>query len=572
MSRFRSLCATILATIASIGASAGDPPPNAPEARDGGGAGADAQAPSTPAEGAGPRAVVCLSIDQMRWDYFPRFREYLSDRGLRRIERDGQFTLDCRYEYANIVTAAGHATMMTGFNPRDHGIIGNGWWDRTTGKQVHNTADPRTKTVDSTGVTEKAGYSPFRRRKPAVGDDLIAATQGKARTLSIAFKDRSAILMGPSTGTDVYWFDSQLDQFVTSTHYRNALPEWLVKFQEGKPADRWLGRTWMYKLPAAEYEKHCTVDDFVGESQGKLPKTFPKVYDAQPGVNYYDQVETSPAGDELTIDAAIAGMKALEIGRDDVPDLVTISLSAFDKAGHQYGADSWEMMDFFIREDEQVARLLEFLDEQVGDGRYVLLITADHGIAPLPELLVAKGLKAGRINEKKMEQGADAAAVEKFGTQHDQYVLGFYNPFLVLNPKVTENPTQQELAEFVDSWARNLVGIQDSWTRAELEAATPDEPLKYAAKLSMTEDGGGDVYLLSEPNYFFSFYPAGTTHGTPHEYDARVPMFAYGAGFGKFAPGGGAGDHSLPQARSPRWMAEQARRSLGLPQPARNEN
>lgn len=561
MSRLKAIRASLIAAMLTSCVMAGDPPASGKGDDTGDGGRGSGQA------AAHPRAVVCLSIDQFRWDYFPRFKQYLGEDGLRRIEREGQLTLECRYEYANTVTAAGHATMMTGFNPSDHGILGNGWWDRKTGKSVHNSADPDTKVVSTTGKTEKSGYSPFRRRKPAVGDDLIAATKGDAKVLSVAFKDRSAILMGPSTGKDVYWFDSQLDQFVTSTHYRESLPDWLIKFQEAKPADRWLGKTWMYKLQPEEYEKHCTVDDFVGESQGKLPKTFPKKYDSEPGVNYYDQVETSPAGDELTLDLAITAMKAMEIGQDDIPDLVSISFSAFDKAGHQYGPDSWEMMDFFIREDEQVARLLKFLDGHVGEGKYVLLITADHGVAPLPEHLVAKGLKAGRIDEKKLERGADAAALEKFGAHHDRYVVGFNNPYLVLDPMVTENPTQQELADFIDEWARNLVGVQDSWTRAELEAATPAEPLKYAARLSMTDDGGGDVYLLSEPNYFFSFYPAGTTHSTPHEYDARVPMFAYGSGFGKFA-GETRSDNSLPEAKSPRWMAEAARRALGLPQPS----
>lgn len=563
MFRFRNLCATIVASVFATLACAENPPAAAAAPGGGGDGSAGAGKPAA----AAPRAVVCLAIDQLRWDYFPRYKQYLGDAGLRRIEREGQMSLDCRYEYANTVTAAGHATMMTGFNPKDHGILGNGWWDRTTRKSVHNTADPNTKTVGASGKTDKTGYSPFRRRKPAVGDDLIAATGGAGKTLSIAFKDRSAILMGPSAGKDVYWFDSQLDQFVTSTHYREALPEWLIKFQEVRPADRWLGKTWIPKLPAEEYEKHCTVDDFIGESQGKLPKTFPKVYETEPGVNYYDQVETSPAGDELALDAAITGMKALEIGQDDVPDLVTISFSAFDKAGHQYGPDSWEMLDFFIREDEQVARLLGFLDEYVGEGRYVLLITADHGVAPLPEHLVANGVVAGRINEKKLQEGADAAAFDKFGSAYDSYIAGFHNPYLVVNPVISGSPTVSEVADFLDEWAKNLVGIRDSWTRAELEAATPAEPLKYAASLSMSPDGGGDLYLLSEQNYFFSFYPAGTTHGTPWEYDVRVPMFAYGAGFGKFAAERRA-DNTLPEARSPRWMAEAARRALGLPQPS----
>jgi hypothetical protein len=198
---------------------------------------------------AGPKLVVCLSIDQFRWDYFPKFNEYLGEDGFKRIVREGQVSFNCNYEYGNTVTAAGHTTMMTGVNPRYHGILGNGFWSRTEKKSVHNCADKNTKTVASSGITGRDGYSSFRRMRPAVGDDLYAATGGKAKLLSIALKDRSAIMMGPAKGGEVYWFDGAADEFVTSTAYADAVSPWMKEFQSTRPQDQWIGKEWKKKLP-----------------------------------------------------------------------------------------------------------------------------------------------------------------------------------------------------------------------------------------------------------------------------------------------------------------------------------
>lgn len=516
-----------------------------------------------------PKLVVCLSIDQFRWDYFPKFNQYLGEDGFKRIVREGQVTFECNFEYGNTVTAAGHTTMMTGVNPRHHGIIGNGFWSRTEKRSVHNSADEKTKTVTMEGVTNRNGYSAFRRQRPTVGDDLYAATGGKAKMLSIALKDRSAIMMAAAKGGEVYWFDSAADEFSTSTAYANELAPWLKEWQSTRPQDRWIGKEWKKKLADEEYLKHCTIDDFAGESAGKFPKTFPKMFEKKAGTNYYDQLETSPFGDLLTTEAAIAGMKALEMGKDDVPDLLTISLSSFDKAGHQYGADSWEMMDFFLYTDETVAMLLGALDEQVGAGNYLLLITADHGVCPLPEFANERGFPAGRINERALVEGAEKFLDEKFGETMTEttYIVDFDNPFLIFDPNRGDlRPNVEELAAATDEWLQQVVGVANSFTRQELDAATPDDKEAWAARLSTSETGGGDVYILTEPFYYFSYYPLGTTHGTPHEYDTRVPMMAFGAGYGKFSPENPE-KRDLPEAKSPRFMATAARTALALPIP-----
>jgi len=518
---------------------------------------------------AGPRLVVCVSVDQLRWDYFPKFHQYLGEDGFKRIVREGQATFECNYEYGNTVTAAGHATMMTGFNPCDHGILGNGFWSRTEKASVHNCADKNTKTVTSAGISDRDGYSSFRRLKPTVGDDLLAATGGKAKHLSIALKDRSAIMMAAAKGGEVYWFDGGADEFVTSTAYADTLSPWMKEWQSTRPQDQWIGKEWKKKLPDEEYLKHCTIDDFAGESSGKFPKTFPKTFEKSAGTNYYDQVETSPFGDRLAVEGAIAGMKALEMGKDDVPDLLTISLSSFDKAGHQYGADSWEMMDFFLHTDDTLAMLIGALDEQVGAGNYLLILTADHGICPLPEFANERGFPAARINERALSDAAEKFLVEKFGDPMtgEPYIVRFDNPYFLFDPNRGEvRPNVEELADAIDEWIQGAVGIEDSFTRKELAAATPDNPLAWAASRSMSENGGGDVYLVTAPFYFFAYYPLGTTHGTPHEYDTRVPMLALGAGYGKYSKEN-PDVRDLPEAKSPRWMATAARKALSLPIP-----
>jgi hypothetical protein len=511
-----------------------------------------------------PRVLVCVVIDQFRWDYIEKAWPALGPWGFRRMIAEGQSNLDCRYEYSLTVTAAGHATMMTGENPAVHGIVGNGWYDRATGRGVSNVGDPNFKVVDGTGTTDRPGASPHRLMVETVGDRLERATNGAAKTLHLSYKDRGAILMGGYHPDEVYWFDDTAGTLATSTYYMEALPEWVKDWTRQGRHTGMAGREWRLTKEKSFYEARCTPDDQPGESKIPHGRTFPKQFVAEVGPNYLAQFEASPFGDLYLIESAIAGMNARGIGRDEVPDLVTISLSGFDKAGHAYGPDSWEMLDFVLKEDFNIGKLLDYLDREVGEGQYTVLLCADHGIAPLVEVSQMRRQPAGRLRGEFVTGGAEEELVKRFGAREGEktYIADISNDSIVLADDLAP-AKRAEVAAALAAYLPTVDGFHSAWTRETVFGPTaPAGSLLGAVQASAHPARGGDVYFVLRPNFYMSGYPDGTTHGSPWEYDQRVPFLAFGRGFGKSSLNPDATE--LPEATSPRFMAEAARRVLGL--------
>lgn len=515
-----------------------------------------------------PRVLVCIVIDQFRWDYIEKAWPALGPWGFRRMIAEGQANLDCRYEYSFTVTAAGHATMMTGENPAVHGIVGNGWQDRAAGGYVGNVYDDRTKTVDMTGKTDRAGASPHRLLVETVGDRLERATAGAAKTLHLSFKDRGAILMGGYAADEAYWFDDDAGTLATSTYYMDELPEWMKEWTKQNRHTGMAGREWRLTKEASFYEARCTPDDQPGESKIPHGRTFPKTFLNEIGPNYFAQFESSPFADLYLIETAIAGMTARDIGKDDVPDLVTISLSAFDKAGHAYGPDSWEMLDFVLKEDFNIGKLFDHLDREVGEGQYTVLLCADHGIAPLVEVSQMRRQPAGRLRGEFVSGGAEEALAELFGPREGEKTYladpkrAFSNDSILLADDLAP-ALKGEVARALADYLPTVEGFHSAWTREAVFGPTaPKGSLLGALQASANSARGGDVFFVLRPNYYMSGYPDGTTHGSPWEYDQRVPFLAFGRGFGKSSLNPDA--RELPEATSPRYMAKAARQILGL--------
>lgn len=453
-----------------------------------------------------PKLVVLLAIDQFRYDYLTRFRpEY--EAGLARLLGGGAVFTNAHYEHFPTVTAVGHSTMLSGATPSISGIVGNAWFDRETGKQVTSVSDD--STLQLGGAANRQGASPRRLLVSTVGDELKMAN-GKSRVIGISSKDRSAILPGGRMADGSYWFDTQTGEFVSSTYYFPALPQWVTRFNAAKHAEKYLGGSWK---------------PFDSKSNGKLFESFGTKADPA----FYSRIDRSPQGNELLVLFAEAAIDAEALGLDDYTDVLTISFSANDRIGHSLGPDSPQVRDISIQTDRIIGQLLTTLDRKVGAGQYVVVVTADHGVAPMPELMRQRKMPGGRMPEELVRAKVQEALAVKYGP--GQWVVGYSGPAPYLNHALIQEK-KLDLAEVQNLAAdtvRQIPHIFRVYTRSQLTTGGVNEDLvDRRVRNGFHYKRSSDLFIVAEPYWLFE--KGGTSHGTPFNYDSHVPLIFYGPG------------------------------------------
>jgi len=486
------------------------------------------------------KLAVLLVFDQFRGDYPARWKAQYGPDGLNRFLEQGAWYANAHYPYAVTVTGAGHASLVAGSSPRVHGVIGNNWRDPASGASVYCATTERYQRVPA-GKGRGGDGSPERLMGPTVGDAIRSNAQSGSKIASFSLKDRGAILPGGLKGNIVYWWDSDSGDFVTSSYYRDTVAEWVSAFNAKKPADKWFGTTWNRLRADLDYDKLAGPDDVVGEGPGiakKQGRAFPHPFPSEtgkPDKTYYSALYTSPFSNELLADFALEAVRVEKLGQRDVPDLLCVSFSANDVVGHMWGPDSHEVLDITLRTDALLARFFKELDTLVGKGNYGVVLSADHGVCPLPEVATSKGAKAAkRIDAVKIGQGLVAYLREQFKLgEKVQPLIGSLDENLYLNPKAFGDTDIAKVREAAATWLRKQDGIGCCYTRGQLESDAPtDDALLRQARLSFHPKSSGDLLVLPGYGCLFggSASATGTSHGTPYDYDTHVPLLVYGPG------------------------------------------
>jgi Type I phosphodiesterase / nucleotide pyrophosphatase len=529
------------------------------------------ESPSAAGKGDRPKLAVLLVFDQMRADYLTRWQKYFGEGGFKRLQDEGAWFQNCNYPYAYTVTAAGHASLVTGSSPYRHGIVGNDWYDRTAARVVASTESERASPVPP--VQKASGGAPMRRRQPTVGDALLDATTGKAKVAGLSIKDRAAILLAALRAQICYWFNTYTGTFGTSTHYRDRVHPWVEEFNRRHTADQWFGKEWARLRPDLDYALLSGPDAVAAEGEGyKQGQIFPHPttsVSGKPDKNYYGAVANCPFGNDMLLALARRAIEAEGLGQGEVPDLLLISFSSNDMVGHVWGPDSQEVLDMTLRSDLIVKELLDFLDARVGRGRYHVVLSADHGVCPLPEVSQAQGKDAGRVSPRDLRFAASHFLDETYGKKGEKAVwieeavdCWFYlHQGAIRAAGLRSADVEAALAK----WLARQPGIQAAYTRAQLTAGPlANDPVGESVRRSFDPERSGDVYFLVKPYYLLSppvspglFYR--TTHGTPHPYDTHVPLLVFGPGIHP----GVRTDPVAPQA-----AAAILARALGVPPPS----
>jgi hypothetical protein len=495
-----------------------------------------------------PRLAVLVYFDQLRADYLTRWDKLFGEGGFHRLEKDGAWFQNCHYPYSDTVTAVGHASVAAGCSPQTHGIIANDWYDRAAGASVYCVSSeryervpPRTLTIGDDakkGKNKAKGVSPERLLAPTLADTLKEATEGKGRVVSLSLKDRSAVLPGGRRPDACYWLDTVSGAFVTSTYYRDRLHPWMAEFNSSGTVDAWLGKEWTRFRDDLDYDKYSGPDDAAGEGTLLFCRTFPHALDGgalKLKSAYYGSLYNSPFGNDLLLALARRAIEAEQLGKHDTPDLLCLSFSSNDAIGHCWGPDSHEVFDVTLRTDEIIEELLACLDKQVGKGRYVLVLTADHGICPLPEATRRRGGEATRINTTTLMKGARAFLGERFHVPADDnlWVEWYGGEWLYLNRALLarHHLKQPEVEAALADWLRKQPDIERVYTRSQMLAGVAaDDAVGQHVRRAFHPERSGDVRIITKPYCLMTTSLTGTTHGTPHAYDTHVPLLVYGAG------------------------------------------
>jgi hypothetical protein len=540
---------------------------------------APSQAPArNPGDRLNPRLAVLVVFDQMRGDYLERWQDLFGEGGFRRLQTEGVWFKNCHLPYAYTFTGPGHASLATGCSPERHGIVDNEWYDRSSGGFVYCVTSERFGPLPPEqpegGTDDKApkqpaagGSTPEWLLVPTLADALKEATGGKARVVALSLKDRSAVLLGGRQPDACYWFASWRGTFMTSTYYGARLHPWLAGFNRDRPADRWFGQAWDRLRPDIDYVRHSGPDGVGGRGSGwSQGRAFPHPTTGglkKPGKTYYEALENSPFGNDLLLSLAKRAIQAEHLGGHDVPDLLCLSFSSNDPVGHCWGPDSPEVLDITLRSDQIVKGLLDYLDTHVGRDRYVLAVTADHGVCPLPEVARAQGKEAQRVSDEQWETQAGEFLQETFDPKGDKAnwieartsVWLYLNHNLLRKRKLNAGSVEEALA----GWLKKQPGVLTAYTRTQLMGNLPaDDALGQRVRRSFHPGRCGDVAVVPKPYYLLTSELSWTLHGSPHAYDTHVPLLVYGPGIR-----GGA----QPETVTPQTVASILARSLGIKPP-----
>ena len=476
-----------------------------------------------------PKLVVGIVVDQMRYDYLTRFYDKYGDDGFKRLMMNGYDCKNTHFNYIPTYTAPGHASIYTGTTPKYHGIIENNWYDKFEKKTVYCVNDDSYNPVGTTDNYSRV--SPRRMLVTTVTDQLKLHTQQQSKVIGIAIKDRGAVLPAGHSANAAYWFVGKDEgSWVTSDYYMADLPKWVKDFNNSKTVEKYL-TTWKTLYDIKTYtESGPDLNNFETGFKGKETATFP--YDLKKlskDNGNFDILKTTPFGNSITTDFAIAAIDAEKLGQGNVTDFLTVSYSSPDYIGHNFGVNSKEIQDTYLRLDIDLARLLNHLDKVVGNDNYTVFLTADHAAVNVPAFLESLNIPAGYFDKKVFKEKLENFLSKRYNTSDLIEHIGSFQIFLNRN-KISELQLNlQEVQQSIVDEIINYDYIDRAYAAHTLHNKAFIEGIESLLQNGYHQKRSGDV-LVSFNAAVISYGRTGTTHGSGYMYDTHVPLLFYGNG------------------------------------------
>lgn len=476
-----------------------------------------------------PKLVVGLVVDQMRWDYLYRYQDKYGKDGFNRLLSKGYSLNNVHINYVPTVTAIGHTSIYTGSVPAIHGIAGNDWTDKETGKNIYCTTDESVKPV-GTDNAKVGSHSPKNLWSTTVTDELRIASNFRSKVVGVSLKDRASILPAGHNPTGAFWFDDSSGNFVTSSYYMNDLPQWMKNFNAQNLPEKLVANGWNTLLPIAQYTE-SSPDNSPWEGllgSAKTP-TFPYANLAADYKAKKDNIRYTPFGNTLTLKAAEASIEGESLGADDVTDFLAVNIASTDYAGHKFGPNSIEVEDIYIRLDRDLADFFKYLDAKIGEGRYTVFLSADHGGAHAEGFMEAHKMATGFFGET-VQKDLTQKLKEKFGS--DKMIMAVDNYQIYLDKKAI-SAAGHDIADVKEYMLEELNKDKTVLFAADLEdiAEAPiPEPIKQRIINGYNWQRSGDIQLVSHDSMLPPYAKTGTSHSVWNSYDSHIPLIFMGAG------------------------------------------
>jgi len=478
---------------------------------------------------AAPKLVLVLAVDGLPAEQLQRYRGQFGQGGLRRLMDEGAVFGNAHQAHGVTVTAVGHAAILSGAYPYQHGIIGNNWIDPVTRAAVYCT-DDTAHTYIGEDTRPNDGTSPARLRVDTLGDQLRYASGNRAKVIAVSGKDRGAILLAGKTGT-AYMYMDKTGNFASSSYYMAAHPQWVRQYQARRPQDRYYGKTWKPLLADSAYAGDAPDELFPATPSS--PNRFPFSFYSDSGnldADYYNRLKTSPFLDELTLEFARAAVEGERLGGTaGITDLLGVSLSAHDYINHNYGPESRMSHDHLQRLDRMLADFLTYLDRKLGAGNVLVVLTADHGFPNTPEFVKAAKGDAGRVNAGALVASLNMALAAKYGAE--KLVVAQSAPNFHLDYAAIDKlgVARAEVENTAAAFLRTQEGVAEAYTRSQFEAnAAGSTRIGTLMRRAWHRELSGDLVVVTKPNWYFSNGSSGTSHGSPYAYDTNVPLLLSG--------------------------------------------
>jgi arylsulfatase A-like enzyme len=472
-----------------------------------------------------------MSFDQMRGDYIQRFGATWGERGFNRLVREGAYFPNCYFHHASNITAPGHAVHLTGCYPHKTGIVSNDFYDRKAGRELYCVQDTLHKTFGLSNPKE--WHSPANLKATTLGTYLKRVSP-RSKVIGVSQKDRAAIVMSGHNADAAYWFEYESGGYTTSDYYFKELPTWLQDWNTAHHMTAYSGKIWNTSLSDPAF---AVPDSMSFEAMPKGQFTFPYVLPPADSLRQLNnRFLLSPFGVEHLFSFTRSVFEREELGKRGTTDLLCLSVSTTDYVGHQFGPQSREIIELYTHIDRYVGEFLDFLDANVGKGQYTVVITSDHGVAPVPEFIKLKegsAADAGRLKGLEiiefLEQGLKSAfpqaAVEK-------WIKAFEAPSIFLSDQALKALKRRVVLDSARSILQRFTGIGIVLTDEQLRSNRPPKDVSRADFDLVRNDfflqRTGEIVLYPKRNWIMANITA--THGTPHDYDRHVPMVLLNAG------------------------------------------
>jgi predicted AlkP superfamily pyrophosphatase or phosphodiesterase len=477
-----------------------------------------------------PKLVVGIVIDQMRWDFLYKYSTRYCKGGFKRLLAQGFACENTTIPYAPTVTAAGHTCIYTGSVPAIHGIAGNEWYDKKLGRSVYCASDTLAKGIATTHKSN-GNMSPRNMLTTSICDELRLATNFKSKTVGVCIKDRGAIFPAGHAANAAYWYDGSSGSWITSDYYMKELPDWLQKINESNLVKKYYSLNWNTLYPKDTYTL-STKDEQSYESKYKNNPSSSLPYRLDTLGSNYAVIPATPYGNSMTFDIAKAAIENHELGKDEVTDILALSLSSPDYIGHQFGPNSIEIEDTYLRLDIELSDFLIYLDKKIGKDKYTVFLSSDHGVAHIPGFMKQNKLPAEVLSSTKYIIDINDQVKEKY--KIDEVIKAEHNYQLYLNDKGIQESgvSKTEITSFIMQEVIKYPGVTNVFLSNELNQYPLQASIKEKLINGYNTQRSGDIQVILKPGYFDGWV-TGTTHGTVYAYDTHIPLVWYGWGVKK---------------------------------------